>query len=640
MRVPRTSLVQLALLGAAAACGSVPDETQPPPAGQLIQPAGVIRGNVVYSGPHPCSRDGHIVGSAIVLVFDRRNPPPPNGVASTALNFGAVTGDNLFADEPRHAGPDVYCPLDNGVTDTITASASFAIAPVDPGSYLLASFYDTAGDFLPTFKFRELPEEGDVGGGDIDTADALRSVNAGNLDYQPHFLPVDVGIAQPLPPDAPPGSVPDFTMPATGYIADNVTVTLGEVLTLPRPYFYPVGADSPFTATPPATCTVTPASCSYQVGPPRVDGSSPTADMGSVDVYGPVPNQNYAPVLTIPQDIEVFAPPAVASQTNVDNFESRFPHLVLKGGVPAAEQTLATGASQPFHFRLLPGQWSGLSLWQNASFDSTAQRWVPQQIPEGQGVPYIWPLVVLTKLVDDPGHTLDPASLIEQGSAKAPVVVLQAITLLGGGGPPLLYDTVAAAANGALFDATGRPRVMTQDQVTVLLRPNVICFDSLFDATNPDKRGTLVTPYVLGLSADLPNGSPDTPIVAPSVLENPQIAALVRAPPITACLPTGRYAINAVYPDGQAWTVPNEAGGCSGDEGPEAYSTTPPQCTLRPRPVLPSQGPRAVVEIVPTTDPNHCQGAQAVPGVCLPQCPPGVDAGSSGGAPCTLQPQQ
>ena len=39
------------------------------------------------------------------------------------------------------------------------------------------------------------------------------------------------------------------------------------------------------------------------------------------------------------------------------------------------------------------------------------------------------------------------------------------------------------------------------------------------------------------------------------------------------------------------------------------------------RPVLRSQGPRAVVEITKATDPNHCQGYQQVPAVCLPHAP-------------------
>jgi hypothetical protein len=603
MKTPR-SLAALTLLGMAVACGSVPNDTG------FLAPAGSIRGNVVYSGPHPCSSNGHILGNALVLVFDRRNLPPPNGLASTALNFGVVEGDVLFANEPRNPGADVYCPKDHGVTDTITASAPFAIAPLQAGQYVLESFFDYTGDFFPTFKFRELPELGDVGGGAIDTADALKTVNAGNLNYQPHFLPVDVGIPQPLPPSKR-GFIPNYVLPDDGFVAENVTVTMGEVLPLARPYFYPRFSDVPFDGTAATT----------QAGPPHVDGSGPLPDEGSVDLQDP----NFAPILTIPQDIEVYAPPSVTNRANVNHYESRFPHLVLQAGVPMGE--VKPAVAQPLHLQLPPGG-ATISVWQNATLNPSTQLWVPQNIPEGNGVPQLWPLVVLTKLVDDPPdpatgqHLRDPASLTQQGSQNGtsvePVVVLQAITLLANPDPRVpdaLFDTVNMSGS-ALFDSAGRPKVMKQDHVTVLLRPNVICFDALYDSTEPDKRGTLVTPYLTGLSADLPNGTPSTAIVAPSVLQNPSIAALVKPPAVTACLPTGRYAINVVYPDGQAWTVPNETGACTGTEGATDYKTL--TCTAEPRSVLRSQGTRAVVEITKTTDPNHCTGYQAVPRVCLP----------------------
>jgi hypothetical protein len=570
----------------------------------LVPAAGSIRGNVVYSGPHPCSSNGHIVGNAVVLVFDRRNLPPPNGLASTALNFGVVVGDALFANEPRNPGPDVYCPQDHGVTDTITVNAPFAIGPLNAGSYVLESFFDYTGDFFPTFKFRELPEQGDVAGGAIDTADALKSTNAGNPNYQPHFLPVDVGIPQtPLAQYR--SFIPNFLLPDDGYVADNVTVTLGQTLALPRPYFYPPGAEVPFANT----------SATVQVGPPLIDGSNPPPDQGTVET-----DPNYAPVLTIPQDIEVYAPPTVPNKANIDAFQNRFPRLTLNAGVAPSE--VAAAGKQPLHFQLPTSGPSKISVWQNASYNAATAQWIPQNIPEGNGVPQLWPLVVLTKLVDDPTHTLDPSSLAQQGSQTAtvvnPVVVLQGITLLGNS----LYNTIQAAAGGSMFDQSGRPVLFPQDQLTVLLRPNVICFDSLYDNTMPDKRGTLVTPYLLGLSADQPTGTPATPIVSPSVLMNPSIAALVSPPAVTACLPVGRYAINVVYPDGQAWTVPNESGACSGREGTTDYTNL--TCTTEPRSVLRSQGTRAVVEITKATDPNHCAvgGYQAVPTVCLPHAPP------------------
>jgi hypothetical protein len=573
-----------------------------------VAAAGSIRGNVVYSGPHPCSSNGHIVGNAVVLVFDRRNLPPPNGLASTALNFGVVTGDVLFANEPRNPGPDVYCPQDHGVTDTITVNGRFAIGPVNAGSYVLESFFDYTGDFFPTFKFRELPEQGDVAGGAIDTADALKSTNAGNPNYQPHFLPVDVGT--PVAPFPKGNLIPNYALPDDGYVADNVTVTLGQALALPRPYFYPSGAEVPFANSP----------VTAEVGPPLLDGGTPRPDQGSVES-----DPNYAPVLTIPQDIEVYAPPNVPNKVNVDNFQYRFPHLTLKAGVAPSEA--ASAVKPPLHFQLPSSGTSKISVWQNASYNAATGEWTPLNIPEGNGVPQLWPLVVLTKLVDDPTHTVDPSSLTQQGSETAtlnsPVVVLQGITLLGDS----LYDTIQAAgsSSSSMFDPSGRPVVFPQGHLTVLLRPNVICFDGLYDNSRPDKRGTLVTPYLLGLSADQPTGTPATAIVSASVLTNPSIAALVNPPAVTACLPVGRYAINVVYPDGQAWTVPNESGSCTGREGTTDYtSLTNPTCTIEHRSVLRSQGTRAVVEITKTTDPNHCTGYQAVPTVCLPHSVPGA----------------
>ena len=87
-----------------------------------------------------------------------------------------------------------------------------------------------------------------------------------------------------------PAFVPTYTIPPDGFVADNVTVTMGEVLPLTRPYFYPQGAEAAFDKS----------AVTAQVGPPLLDGSPPMPAAGSVDYDDP----SYAPVLTIPQDLE------------------------------------------------------------------------------------------------------------------------------------------------------------------------------------------------------------------------------------------------------------------------------------------------------------------------------------------------
>jgi hypothetical protein len=195
-------------------------------------------------------------------------------------------------------------------------------------------------------------------------------------------------------------------------------------------------------------------------------------------------------------------------------------------------------------------------------------------------------------------------------------------------GPDTLLETTLDSFDGKLFDVkSGRPTIVTQDHVTVLVRPSVICFDTLFDPASPDKRGTLVTPYRTGQRADVPPPAPpdDTgPIVPLDLLTNTAIdrqsvSGLVSAV-VQGCLPKGRYAISLVYPDGQAWTVPNETGACALGEQPTDYANLLCTARYRQRPILYSQGTRAVVEVVDPQDPANCQ-PNGLPGN-VPPVPP------------------
>jgi hypothetical protein len=134
-------------------------------------------------------------------------------------------------------------------------------------------------------------------------------------------------------------------------------------------------------------------------------------------------------------------------------------------------------------------------------------------------------------------------------------------------------------------------------------------------------------------------------VIASANVTNPQLATLVNHNLagatnglIGGCLPTGRYQVNLVYPTGQAWTTPNETGSCAASEGNTLFTGAgtstqlPPTfpdplangCSgVSPRPVLYSQGTRAVIEITPTTNPNNCKAGgpvAPVPFACTSLC--------------------
>lgn len=559
----KTPLFLFLVAASLGACESVPLDDQ-----RLIAPQGVIRGTVLYQGPRPCTQFGHVIGNVIIFVFARNNPPPPGGIATLPVNFGVVSGDTLFGNEPRSPNEVKVCPKDP--TEHIAVSAPFAVSPIDAGEYIIQSFYDFTGNFLPSFKFRNLPERGDIGGGYIDTGDAQKHL--GEINYSPIFLPVVVGVKATDPSAA-------FVIPPEGFVADNVSIALGARLPLTRPYFYPAGSDKPATG-------------------PAMTPQNPLAD-----AY-------FAPVVTMTQDYLIKAPPKIKSPDNANFFQASFPFVrlnwALPGTAPApSEITYGTSPLHPFHFQTaafapLPEAGGGLSVWA-----------VGGEIPEGQGVPALYPLAIFSKLIDDPDHLLDPQSVHAQGSATAPVVILQGITL---NAADSLLDMILNGVPTKPGDPDSRV-----DHVTALLRPSVICFDP----RHADAGGVLVTPHLTGPSAD-PNEPGDKDLFDTALVLKAE-GKLVRKVAL-GCLPAGRFAINLVYPTGQAWTVPNESGACAPGEG---YADNLPDfpgvlaCTQKPRPVLLSQGTRAVLEIVPPTTADgiaYCK-AHPVPQDCLQNAP-------------------
>jgi len=154
--------------------------------------------------------------------------------------------------------------------------------------------------------------------------------------------------------------------------------------------------------------------------------------------------------------------------------------------------------------------------------------------------------------------------------------------------------------------------------VTVLVRPTALCIDP----SNPTAGATLVTPFLTGPSADpkemVPPGG--KPLFDPATVKAALAPQFGPISIVQGCLPTGRFAMNLIYPTGQAWTVPNETGSCATAEGTIDRTVSPPICSVRPpgaspRDVLSSQGTRAVLEI--TSSPQSSTCAQfPVPAVC------------------------
>jgi hypothetical protein len=535
------------LVASLAACSDVPLDDQRDD--QRLFPArGVIRGTVTYFGPRPCSRDGHIVGSAIVLVFDQKNPPPPTGLATSAVNFVAIPGDVLFANEPRSTEPEVSCPPE----DPIEVSAPFAVAPLEGGRYVVAAFYDRRGRFWPTFKFRNLPEAGDIAGGYIDIEDAQR--NATDPVYQPIYRTIEVGVG---------GVVDD-----RGFVADNVPVTIGRRVPFTRPYFHPRRLDPKTGA--------------------EVEGSEEIGD-GEASAANPSGDPFAVPILSIEQDVHVLAPPSAPTPETLTAFQRSFPNLRLDWGVAEPEFDAAVDPLGAFGFQLPPPPprgVGGLLVFARGG-----------PIPDHPAVPALWPQIALVKLADDPTRRGDPQSLVVQGTPEetlvtgkraGPLVVLQGITLDG--------DTLAATVAGPV--ASSPTTAALRDHLTAMLRPAVLCFD----AGDVAAGGVLAAPHLTAASAD-PSEPGDKPIFdEASVAKSPLVREIDRG-----CLPKGRYAISLVYPTGQAWTVPNEAGGCSREEGSVVAGAAVGSCTTKPRPVLLSQGSRAVVEIVDAADARTCE---------------------------------
>ena len=237
LRAAQVALLRLALLVALLPLASCEDPDTFIPFQQFGGPAGIVTGSVTYSGPPPCTRQGQVVGAAVLLAFEESLLPPPEGLGTSAAALTVVTGDTLFAGirDQLTFHPDGKLLCGSGLPDVVV-SASFSVGPLAAGIYQIRGFYDRDGDFNPLFSIFNLPTAGDVAGGAIDNA---AEVLAG---APPRYRALGIGERRG---DA-------RVMPAEGFLLEGVSVSLGLALPLERPVFHlsevlddPFGNDDP-----------------------------------------------------------------------------------------------------------------------------------------------------------------------------------------------------------------------------------------------------------------------------------------------------------------------------------------------------------------------------------------------------------
>lgn len=201
----------------AAACNTVEQDDFRSEKGISPDPSGVIKGSVVYAGPHPrCEyKDGKavdILGRVILTLFDFDNPPAPEGRASSSKNLLVLKGSELFSlddclpegEEPNYA-------------DRITRAGEFLWPSIQlfknkPSVFQIRGFFDADGDMLPFFSVRRIPTAGDIAGGALVDPSVPAKGN----------MPLHMAAQK------------DATK---GVLLENVTVTLGSPVMTERPMF-------------------------------------------------------------------------------------------------------------------------------------------------------------------------------------------------------------------------------------------------------------------------------------------------------------------------------------------------------------------------------------------------------------------
>jgi hypothetical protein len=581
----------------------------------ISPPAGIVQGNASYYGPGPCVRNGQLEGALVILVFNFLNPPPPDGLATTAVTFATVPAEKLFEGLARPTDPKVpgggdieYCPpLDS---TPIAASSQYTVSQLSAGHYQIRAFFSRQNKFFPLFDFEELPLSGDTQGGAVVDPTAAK----------PSFIHVRVGVSlDPSQDPNDPATV--LKMPESGFFLGGVPVVVGQTLKTSRPYFHVDYAGSrgfarnPDNETAKDPATAWPSDGKNPDGTINADGSHAASgydDPVTGDVAGIVMTQDHP--ITSNQHC-IGTSPACGGKICLANpdpscdifqyAETSLPSVHFRYGFPGSFQNCPGGSCDitaadmfgetspeawmaklalpsvaavsgprfPFYgvdpnaTELAPGaplpeEAQKFQLTRNFNPDGTPAILVDNNDLKTLGlIADLFPQVVLAKLAQvSPDPNSDLVQPIQPQSD--PIVVIQGFTLRGN---HMKATSEGDIAGGALAKAGGDPsqtnplhfkggEELTSD-FTALLRPAALCISP----HDPNLRGTLVAPYELDPNPNNPN-KPAFLVTRDNILA--ANAARVKAIEF-GCIPPGIYAINLVYPTGQAWTTPGLLGECS-----------------------------------------------------------------------------
>ncbi len=335
---------------ASAGCG---DPAQFLPPDQIGAPKGALDGTVTYTGPLPCTEKGRILGAAVLLVFDVRQLPPPDGLGTQPGSLAVVGGDELFAGVRGrltfNSDGSRACPAEG--LPPVNVSAPWVAAPLEAGTYQVRGFYDLDGNFDPVFSIANLPSRGDVAGGAIDNP---VEVLAGK---SPIYREITLGTRNP-----------DGTreIPALGARIGGITVNLGLSLPLDRPVFYPKDVLDETTA-------------------------------GNKD-----PRQ-----ITMPSDFQL----ATFSAGSPVATEKSFIRIKLGAGVPPEEADVAS--RKPFYMPTKTPAPSFFMNWQDVNGDGK-RNIADDHIPDSPQIPSLYPISIFTKIHvgTDPVSKQDPTVLL------------------------------------------------------------------------------------------------------------------------------------------------------------------------------------------------------------------------------------